>query len=876
MKKNRYRPAKTAEKILSLISSEFERDAIVGDFRELFREKAEESGSIRAHVWYWSHLSASLPAFLKWMILTTMAIVRSNIKTAWRNLYKNKTSTFINIFGLSLAIGISIVMFVSALDRYGKDTFHEHADSIFLIESNVRESWGEDLRGDTPVALGPQLAEDFPQIQNSVRIHRLSGTVFNNRYESVENILFADKSFFEVFTFPLVSGSEISLSDINSVFISERYAEILFGRNDPLGKQISIGFTTGKSKSGSDNIEYGSRKSTSVKVFTVNGVFMDVPRNASYRFDIILPYQVGLEIRNIQDNSWQDFTAATFVQTKSPADVENIKPQMESYIEIINGLVPERPVIDFVFDPLLEMALNAHDVTNSLSSGVIPLIVIIRISIGLLLLLLPCINYINISIAGANLRLKEIGLRRVIGGKKSQLRWQFITENVLLCFVALILGILFCNTFLLPHWNELTNDNLYMDFSSNANLWYVFIGILFVTGIGAGSYPAFYITRFKPVNILRGNQDIKAKNRFTWALTLFQFVFTFFIMTITLTARDYFTYAINMDWGYDNEQTVVFRINESRQFDLFRNELASHPAVQHISGTSDHVGMSMDRLELRINDDGYYVEIYDIGTEYFETMGFSLIEGTKFQGAEADNSIIVNETFINVTGLNLHQDNSIELEGKLYTIIGIVQDFHSAPPSFAGINPTMFRVVPDSEYNFVVVRLTDQAGTQVINDFETIWTKVFPGFVYNPVVQKSVFDKAYKENDGEMQAFEFTVLANLIISCMGLFAIVSLKLSTRKKEIGIHKVLGSSMVNIITLLNRDLLRILLTSLIIAIPLTHIFLRKVVISEFPFFAGWSIIPYLFASVVLIVTAFITVSGHIYKAASENPIDALRSD
>jgi len=870
---NNTKPSKLAEKLLIFLSDPSEKNAILGDFREIFSEKESEKGKNSAKFWYWNHLILSFPSFIKWKTLSSLAILRNYIKLGWKNLLKNPTSSFINIAGLSISIGMSMILFVMALDRYGKDTFHENRNEVFLVEREIQEIWGVDIRGDSPIGLGQNLKSDFPQIERVVRVGQMSGTIKYNNNSFSNLIRFADAGFFEMFTFPLLQGAKQMLKDKDSVVLSEKFAKIVFGKKDPIGAQIIINFaidaTDPAFQPGIQNNE---------ALFIVRGIAKDIPQNASFGFDVLLSFDTMIDVKNLNANSWIIPINATFIQLFDRDNISIISSQMNNYIKIENSFRPEQPVLKYIFDPLSEMALNAYDVTDSIGSSVIPRIAFIRFMLGFMLLLLPCFNFINISVAAAGKRLKEIGIRKVVGCRNYQIRLQFIIENLLLCFISVVLGVILCDVFLLPNWNLLANDNLYMNYFDNWRLWVLFASILAFTGIAAGAYPAFYISRFNPAIILQGNQKIKNSNIFSKVLVTFQFVFTFFVISTNMVTKNNINYTRDMDRGYNDEQTIAIHINSKKDFNLLKSEIIYNPFIENIAGTSHHIGRSHEVNEFMLDNINHVVNNISIGKNYFETMELRLMKGSIFNNVAGTNSndVIINESFVIEMGWLNALGKSFLYNRNTYNVIGVVEDFLFTPPSNDKIRPVYLSLAPEDSYNYMVLKLSKNAGVEVIDFLEETWERLFPLDDFNPIIQKSIFDKAYKENIGEIKAFEFASAVILIISCMGLFGLISLNISSRSKEIGIHKVLGSSILNVIRLLSKEYFFVLLISLSISNPLCYFALQMISKEAFPFYPGWSNIPLIYTSIIIIIMSMATIFSNVFKAASVNPVEVLRKE
>lgn len=403
-------------------------------------------------------------------------MINSYLKLAFRNLIRNKLTSVINIVGLSIAIGCCIFTFLVFNRHFTLDAFHENADKIFIVENVISTNGEEEIWGNSPVALGPALQKDFPQIERSVRIRQQWITVRSGDNCFNECIQFVDDGFLDMFTFPLKYGNKNSLVDHNVVILDEKTALRYFGNVNPIGERLIFIFNNNQQES-----------------FIVQGVAEKLPQTASFNFNMLVNYTKQFNLKLIDPNNWQQLTSATFIQLSDPASIHTIAAGMNRYFELQKAADFNRPIQKFVCEPLLKMGRNSYKVRDSICGVSLTPNHILPMVIGnLFLLLLACFNYMNIGVVVAARRVKEIGIRKVMGSTRIQLVYQFIGEHLLLCLIALLLGIIFAETVILPAFKTVFGDffNLsILDFISNLNLWLFLIGLLFITGVGAGAYP---------------------------------------------------------------------------------------------------------------------------------------------------------------------------------------------------------------------------------------------------------------------------------------------------------------------------------------------------------------------------------------------------
>jgi len=660
MKKHN-QPHKFAKLLLSYILSKENRESIVGDFDEFYHEIAIEEGISKAKLWYWIQIAKSLPSFIYSIFYGSVIMLKNYFKIAFRSLIKNKLPSGINILGLSTAIGASIVSFLFMDLHYNKDSFHDTADNIFLVQHRVAIKNGFQTWGSSPVPMGPALKTDFPQVERAVRVATSSGIV---RYENNvfdERIHFVDSDFLEMFNFPLKFGQKEALLDRSAVILEHDIAIKYFGNENPIGKQVSIIFNEEK------------------ELFIVKGVTEKIPKNSSFRFGFLIAYAKQLDL-GVDLTDWQRLTLATFIKLKNPSDIDLVTLNRQRYLDIQNAANPDRPMADFVFEPLLTMSQNSHKVIGGITFvALYPGQVYCLFFTGLFLLLLACFNYMNISVVSATRRLKEICVRKVMGSQRHELVKQFLAENLILCFLALVLGVILGEFFFVPGFNHLFGVfDLEMDLVGNARLWIFLVSLLVLTGVVAAAYPAFYISSFQPLDILRSKSLRGGKTYFTKTLLTFQFILSF----VSLVGRFAFIqnneYQHNRDWGYEQAQVVVVPLSNETQFTQFKNSAQQHANIMMTAGAKNHIARSIARTTIEILENKYEVADFGVGFNYFETMGLRLEQGRIFQRErqlDARESILVNQSFVNMIDWQEPIGQQILIASKKYLWLASLKIF---------------------------------------------------------------------------------------------------------------------------------------------------------------------------------------------------------
>lgn len=831
----------------------------LGDFEEYFHEKVRELGVTRARWWYRRQVVRMLPDRLIQKTYWCTLMMATYLKLAYRNLLKNKVAASINIVGLSIAIGCTIVAYLFVHSKVVRDDFHEHADEIFLVEQVMSESGESYLYSQTPFPLGPTLASEVPQIKNIVRVKEWRGEVTHDENQFGQNMSFTDENFLDVFTFPIKHGTSGGLTDRNAVILSARSAERYYGEENPVGQSLELAIVPGE-----------------VQTFTIAAVTEHFPANAAYDFSLLLHIDNLPELEENDASQWiRNIT--TFIQVTDARDTAVIERHMDAYVEPTNSANKNTVTQAFVLDNLKDLTHSANTVRNAAVGGVPSSPIIVLSVISLFLLSLACLNYINIALSTATRRLKEIGVRKVMGSTKRQLVEQFFAENILVCMIALIMGVLIAAVFLVPAFNNIANTGLSVFGRQNLNLW-GFLGVLLLfIAVVSGVYPSLYVASFKPVTIFRGKQHINKKRRFTYALLSFQFLLASIAMVSSVAFVRNDVYQQEINWGYDNENILVVSLKDNHTYTLLSNATQQLPAVISSSGSKSHIGRNRRYREARLDGNEFEVLQYDVGPSYAQTMGLSIIEGQFFNPnlvADAE-GVVINETFARIHEINDPLTRQVRLDSTYYPILGVVSDFYYEG-FYDAISPIIFTKSRTTENTFLSMRLKAGTAAQTVATLEAAWASIAPDKPLPFFFQDTVFDELYREGQSITSTLLFATCMALLIACMGLFGLVAQNIIGRMKEIGIRKVLGASLGQITRLVNQHFLILIGVAAVIATPISWFFVNMLLGSIYVYHQSMSIWPVAIAYFLIFATAVLTISTQIYKVSVVNPADVLRNE
>ncbi|HEU5292235.1 MAG TPA: ABC transporter permease, partial [Cyclobacteriaceae bacterium] len=582
---------------------------------------------------------------------------RNYLIIAFRNLVHQKLVTIVNVLCMAIAISCSLIAYMFAYDNMQSEGFHKNASNIFMVEHKAIDESDLQTFGNVPTPLAPALMQDHSFILNAVRITDAPVLVRKDDQEFEEWVRFADPGFFDMFTFPFASGDPKSLAQKNTVILSHAAAIRYFGAVSPIGKTLEFEFSK-------------EDKAT----FTVTGVAKETSGQSSCaQFAVLLNFENAFRKNASQLTDWNNFTPGTFIQVDDPARIAELSARMQPYVDLQNKADKvSMPVKQFVFQNLLE--LGGDPPRNSIVGEMSWAPIIVLGSISTFLLLLASFNCINVNIASVALRLKEIGIRKVIGGTKRQLVFQFLTENMLVTLASFVVAVALTGSLLFPAFEEITTTGLQFDLTSRLDMW-IYLLLLFVgVAILSGLYPALYISSFQPIAILRDRLKLGGKNNFTKGLLTAQFVIAFIniIGSVGLTLNYYDMRT--RDWGYKKDNLMALRIETPAQYNLMKKTAEEQPNISNITSASRHVGFYNDNSTIvNFGDLKANAIVFEVAPNYFEVMGFKVLSGKLPTSPDA---VVVNKKFASQFGWANGIGETITIDSTHYGIAAIVEDFH--------------------------------------------------------------------------------------------------------------------------------------------------------------------------------------------------------
>jgi putative ABC transport system permease protein len=794
---------------------------------------------------------------------------KNYFKIAVRNLIRHKTFSFINIAGLALGIAGSLLMFVYVINELSYENFHQNKDQICRVAIQFGQSESSMKLAGVMPALGPALVEELPEVLNAVRFIRdTKATIeYGEKEFREQRFFFADPSVFDVFTFPLLGGEPKEvLKDPFHIVISEAMAYKYFGSEQAVGKLLRY----------KDQYE-----------FQVSGIMKNIPANTHLKCDFIASYS-SLETIAKVEQPWNQFGQDyTYLLLQDDFSSSNLK---EKIMFILQKNTNEQFASMFLFyiQPLDDIYLTSKMMGELDRTGNVTYVYLFS-SLAILVLLIACLNFMNLSTARSFHRVKEIGLRKVLGAKRLQLVKQFLGEALIVTAIALVFSLLLFELFF-PSLNRFLETKLVVDYYHNLNFYLILIGIIVFVGLVAGLYPALFLSRYKPVDSLKGGFNYgSGSSVFRKSLVVIQFMISIFLIIGTFIVYNQLHFMRETDLGFNKENVVLISFHGSAQdmdnkYLALKNEFSKNSQVISVAGANMVPGLhNKEQQGIRLKDmqpdEMIMARFISIDYEYVQTLGLEIKQGRNFSEAfstDASSSIIINEKA--AKSFNLADPVGYEIilpsrtgEIRLLKVIGVVKDFH-IESLHNNIEPILLYINPNRFYT-IALRIQPTNTQQTIQYLESVWKKLIPGQSFNYTFLDDTYNMLYnsEEKAGQMVTI-FSFLA-IYIACMGLFGLAAFTAEQRTKEIGVRKVLGASVSNIVQLLSKEFVKWVILANIIAWPLAWFVLNKW-LENFAYRIDVSWWVFFLSGAIALFIALFTVSTQAIKAAIANPVDALK--
>lgn len=790
-------------------------------------------------------------------------MLKHNLLIIFRNFARSKSTFFINLIGLSTGLACALLIYLWVNDELHVDKFNENDSQLYQVMENNQQENGILTLDGTAGLVSETLKEDFPDVEYAVQVapEKWFTELGDFNLSSEHNNLkaagqFAGKDFFNVFSYNLLQGnSNQVLSEKNSIVISESLAKRIFNTTENIiGKTLEWHLL--------------HFKQTAV----ISGIFKDVPSNSSHKFDFVLPFEKFKEI-DPDVVHWGNYGTNAYVVLKKGADVNQFNKKIADLVKKKNG----GDFRTLFLRPFSAGYLYGKYENGIQSGGRIEYVKLFSL-IAIFILLIACINFMNLSTAKASVRMKEIGVKKTIGASRKTLVAQYLGESIVMSVFSMLISLILVELFI-PQFNNITGKQLSLHWNVSIILPLLIITIF--TGILSGSYPAIYLSGFKPVSILRGT--LKSSTNEIWlrkGLVIFQFTLSVILIVSVIVVYKQIEFIRNKNLGYNKENIIQFA-NEgeaTENAETFVSEIKKLPGIINATSTYSPI-MGIQSTTVGLNwegkDKNSVVQFLNMSSDFsfIETMGLKIKEGRNFSkdyGNEND-KIIFNETAIKIMGLKDPIGKTVNLWGKNMRIIGVVKDFN-IESLHEKIKP-LFIKLPNGFPSFIIARIRAGEESEAIQNLQKLYEKFNPGYTFDFKFLDQDYQSLYNAEERTSTLSKYFAGIAILISCLGLLGLTSFANQRRVKEIGIRKILGSSEFGIVYLLSTDFTKLLFTSLIIALPVSY-YLIKNWLDSFAYRIDLSPWYFVSAGLITLIIAWLTVGIQAVKAASVNPVESLK--
>ncbi|WP_339866577.1 ABC transporter permease [uncultured Algoriphagus sp.] len=865
--KQKHFPPKWPDRFLEFYCTPSRLEQIQGDAYELFYMNLEEKGLAFARFRFFIHVLS----FFRWNNIKKSnstyqsynqgAMLKNYFKIGWRNLVKQKGTTFISVFGLAAAVGCCMVAYLFIANIWFKGLHQPNKDEIYQLTYTAEGENGLVTYGSVGRPLAEMIPDKLNMIQRTTQVMRDFPILIQKNESYNQRSLYVDPTFMEMFVYRMEYGYPGALEDPDQVILTHELSDKLFGDTHPIGQELSL-VTNGEEK-----------------LYKVGGVLADLHDMDMFTFDLLVnieTHPVSTDDIPLKD-SWRD-ELWTFIQVEKGADIAQMEAGLISLTKIQNQVNPEKPYQKLELVAFSDLVYKVGEIENGVRDflGLGPQILLG--AIGLFILILAIFNYVNISVLMASKRLKEIGIRKVIGSRRSQLVFQFLNENLMVCLFAMILGCLLAGFIFLPGFNEIASKNLKIDLLGDPFIWMFMGGMLVSITLISGLYPAIYVSSFKPINILKGNQKIGSKSTFTSVLLTFQFTLAIIsiVAGIAFVQTNYIN--SNRDWGYDSADKIIVNVPNQEDYLPLKNKLSALATVTEVSGSQDYVGNWIREEVLDFGQEKYEISLLNAEANYPELLGLQLKQGRLFNSdliSDTQESVIVNQTFLNQLGLEFPLSEKITLDSVSYTVVGVVEDFHTIFFQSA-IDPMVIRASPDTTFNYLTLQVTDGSAETTMASVKKIWHETVPRGLFEGKLQTEVFEREFSDVEGVRNILLFSAILAVLLAALGLFGLVSLNMNSHIKDYCVRKVFGADMGDLSVKLYKRYLIIWGIAGVLGGAFSILIISNFLDSFFAFHSGVGVLPIGTGLVLLLLVVAGTVGSQIWKIVKANPAVILKSE
>jgi putative ABC transport system permease protein len=790
---------------------------------------------------------------------------------ALRNILKDKTYSAINILGLTIGITCSMFLFLYILDELSYDRYHKNADNVYRIVSNIKEPDNAFTWAVAQIPLAEELRDNYPEVENAVRFFQTGRTLYKNGdkqfYE--EDFYLADSTVFDMFSYEFVKGDQATALDQPfSIVLTETIARKYFGEADPLGQAL---------------------QNQRNEEFKITGVIQDVPNNSHFRFDAL----ISRNTRPQNQGGWGGFGVFTYIQLPAGYDLSKMYVSLDTIVkQRVNPIFEQYGIsVKYELQRITDIHLYSKIQDEAEAGGDISYIYIFGV-VAAFMLIIACINYMNLATARSANRAKEVGIRKVMGSQRTQLVVQFITESVVISLIALVVSLVLIYV-LLPSFNSLSSKEMPFSYILQTPVILSLLGVVVFAGIVGGSYPAFYLSGFNPVNVLKGKLSSRGGSvLFRKSLVVAQFAISIFMLISTLIVFDQLSFLRNKDLGFDKKQVIRIDLSgrELRQkANVLAEKLKQNKEVELVGLADASPGEGIGKLLIQVEDnegklDEKGVDLFGANFEFIKTLGMEIVQGRDFSRDVASDTtfaVLVNEAMVK----RMAWDNPL---GKKFVfkgagpdntdiekhVVGVVKDYHQNS-LYDAIEPLM--IVLNDDNNYIFVRTREGNIRESLTGLEKVWKEVNPNNPFEYQFLDQDFDSQYRADEKRSQIFTAFSGLTIAIACLGLLGLAAFTTEQRTKEIGVRKVIGASVNSLVFLVSKEFFLLVGIGMVLAFPAAWYFTDSW-LQNFAYRieleGEW--LTFIVSSLLAFAITMITVGYHVLRAAVANPVKSLRDE
>lgn len=847
--------------LIRTLSIQGEEFSLIGDFEEEYNDILFRRGKISAEYWYWKQIFISIIPRIINKIKWSIVMFKNYIKTSFRNIKRQKGFSFINIAGLAVGITCCILIMLWVNDELSYDKYHKNLENIYLVYTEIRTAEGiRDINDSSPFPLAKVLREECAEVKTSARISTHDNILVKYKDKSFveDQAIAADPTVFDIFSFEFIKGDpKIAFSEPTNTVITESMSLKFFGQEEPMGKILNV---------------------NNMVDLKVTGVIKDIPKNSSFRFSAVIPFVLIHGASATNTDNWGGNPLMTFVLLHKNIDITDTEDKITAVLYKYDP--PDSDPRGSTYKKILHLhPLKKLHLYNYTGGGLI-VYLYVSFAIAIFVLIIACINFMNLTTARSSARAKEIAMRKTIGANKRNLIIQFFSESILMTVFAFIISIVLV-VILLPVFNDISGKSLSINNLLNMNIILSIFVILIMTGFISGSYPALFLSSFKPVKVLKSVTIFGSKNPvLRRILVTIQFSISILLIICTLTISSQIKYMLNKDIGYDKDNLMHIPMTGElkNKYEMVKAELLKNSNIVNVTagaqnplyvGSTSYVNWEGKQTKETVITNWDFVD-YD----YIETFKMRIIKGRSFSkeyATDLEEACILNETAVKVMGLKDPIGKWIKPWFERKIIIGVVKDYHFLPYN-EEIKPFILSLRPSWNSRFFV-RIKSENISNTLGYIEDTLKKFNPDFDFDYIFLNDRIKVMYRSEEQLNTIFDYSAILAIVIACLGLLGLASYIAERRTKEIGIRKAMGASVPNIVRLLSKEFIILVTIANIIAWPIAYFVLRKW-FQNYAYHTDISILLFFISGFSAIFFAIIAVSYQAVKAAIANPINSLR--